>query len=154
YAALSYVWGPSTPEAYIEVNTQPVRVTRNLEVALRHLRNAPDNNENKLRFWIDAVCIDQSSTRERSTEVARMGRIYSSARRVVCWLGPAFAGVDVALGTVRDLERVAGSEVEFLSPWNSSAQKRVVTGEAIRGLYEMLRRPYWSRLWIVQEVAL
>jgi transposase-like protein len=38
-------------------------------------------------WFIDYLCIDQSSLSERGQQVALMGEIYASAQRVFCWLG-------------------------------------------------------------------
>ncbi|KAH9217506.1 hypothetical protein DL95DRAFT_251978, partial [Leptodontidium sp. 2 PMI_412] len=37
--------------------------------------------------WIDAICIDQNATKERSRQVPRMRELYSTATRVVIWWG-------------------------------------------------------------------
>lgn len=38
-------------------------------------------------YWIDALCIDQSSILERNHQVRQMGAIYSNAVQVDVWLG-------------------------------------------------------------------
>lgn len=62
YEALSYVWGkPDDPETAhmrsrgsFSGSSRTLSVTRNLAVALRHLRQ-----RDELRvLWIDAICID------------------------------------------------------------------------------------------------
>jgi hypothetical protein len=40
-----------------------------------------------MRFWIDAICINQSDINERNEQVPRMGDIYSMASRVWIWMG-------------------------------------------------------------------
>jgi len=39
------------------------------------------------KIWVDAICIDQSSTTERNHQVALMGEVYKLAKRVLIWLG-------------------------------------------------------------------
>ncbi|OAG06026.1 HET-domain-containing protein [Paraphaeosphaeria sporulosa] len=39
----------------------------------------------KMPLWVDAVCIDQSNTSERTYQVRMMDRIYSEAECVVVW---------------------------------------------------------------------
>jgi hypothetical protein len=83
YEALSYVWGLPGNNKFIAVGNRPFEVGWNLEVALRYLRL-----ERKYRrLWIDAICIDQTNSAERSTQVASMHRIYSGASSVLIWLG-------------------------------------------------------------------
>ncbi|KAM0512786.1 hypothetical protein ACHAPE_008539 [Trichoderma viride] len=85
YKALSYVWGcwrrRDPPE--ILVNGNKVKVTTNLEIALKHLRK----QDEETIFWIDALCIDQSNIAERSSQVAQMREIYSKASEVIIFLG-------------------------------------------------------------------
>lgn len=87
YSALSYVWGQLDPDAgqRVWVNGHDVPVTPNLFLALRRLRAHAD--EEKLVIWIDALCIDQSSTEERNQQVGMMGDIYRGCAEVLIWFG-------------------------------------------------------------------
>jgi hypothetical protein len=38
-------------------------------------------------LWVDAICIDQGSAAEKSTQVPLMDKIYAAASRVIIWLG-------------------------------------------------------------------
>ncbi|EME49951.1 hypothetical protein DOTSEDRAFT_121719, partial [Dothistroma septosporum NZE10] len=58
-------------------------IAQNLYESLRRLRN----HISPLRLRVDAVCIDQSNTEERSAQVANMADIYADADRVLVWLG-------------------------------------------------------------------
>lgn len=40
-------------------------------------------------LWVDAICINQSNPDEKNHQVRQMYRIYSSASRVLIWLGNA-----------------------------------------------------------------
>jgi hypothetical protein len=75
YEALSYTWGDPTQTLPISLNGAPCPITRNLESALRHLRR----RESLRILWVDAVCINQLSIDERSSEVMRMKSIYKQA---------------------------------------------------------------------------
>ncbi|CAI0651344.1 unnamed protein product [Colletotrichum noveboracense] len=72
YEALSYVWGSSALTHTIFVNEKQMRITKNLFHALRQLRS----NERDRVLWIDAVCIDQQTYRERGHQVQQMSTIY------------------------------------------------------------------------------
>jgi hypothetical protein len=84
FAALSYVWGDVKPAQTICLDGLPRTVTRNLAVALRHLRDLHDF----LWIWVDALCINQADLIERAQQVSQMGDIYRQAERVLVWLGP------------------------------------------------------------------
>lgn len=83
YNSLSYVWGQRAEPRQIRLNGRTFDVTRNVEEALRRLRHPTES----LVFWIDMICIDQSSSEERTHQVNLMGLIYSRAREVFIWLG-------------------------------------------------------------------
>ncbi|KAL2069467.1 hypothetical protein VTL71DRAFT_14146 [Oculimacula yallundae] len=67
----------------IIVNKAPLMTTKHLANALRYLR---DRGECKY-FWVDALCIDQSSWEDRSSQVCMMAEIYAQAQEVIAWLG-------------------------------------------------------------------
>ena len=91
YEALSYTWGSLTDLRCIFVDGYEVKVSANLEIALRYLRS-PDETRT---LWIDALCINQEDTAERNAQVPRMYTIYSKARTVLAWLGePGADGVE------------------------------------------------------------
>lgn len=57
FDALSYTWGPQTPERYILCDGKKLSITENCDAALRSLR---------MRFtgrllWVDSICINQSN---------------------------------------------------------------------------------------------
>lgn len=67
WEALSWTWGVHGEMCTIQVDSKPFQVTRNLYIALSHLRH-----ENKSRiFWIDAICINQEDTSERNDQVSK-----------------------------------------------------------------------------------
>ena len=88
YAALSYVWGDPTPCCPIRLNDKAFSVPKNAFEALSNLRKRHDD----MVIWIDAVCIDQKASDEKSRQVALMARIYQNANRVIAWLGADFEG--------------------------------------------------------------
>jgi hypothetical protein len=93
YEALSYTWG-SGPE--IEAITvqglyslhdddragfSTLQVRKNLAQALRYLRQSDVSRS----LWIDAVCINQDDTSEKSNQIPLMRDIYTLAQRTVVW---------------------------------------------------------------------
>ena len=106
YEALSYTWGqPIFPEI-LHTDNGILKITENLTLALRRLRF-----KERVRYlWIDAVCINQNDATDKSRQVAMMGSIYRSARRVICWLGQADESMNDAMET---LKRLAASAPKF-----------------------------------------
>jgi hypothetical protein len=89
FEALSYAWGDSSQRVALQCHGKDLHVTSNCESALRHLRQ----DSGVRTIWVDAICIDQTSTVDRNQQVRIMGDIYSKASLVLIWLGPA-ASID------------------------------------------------------------
>ena len=163
YEALSYVWGsPEDPKSILvrEGNaTQSLPVRSNLYLALQHLRYAHSSRW----LWIDALCINQSDIKERGKQVQRMRSIYTCARRVIVWLGPVADESHTALSTLQYL----GEQVEITrdfqilrSPgsvqrdWFHSWISLPYDSKTWLAIEKLLERPWFSRLWILQEIQL
>ncbi|KLU90827.1 hypothetical protein MAPG_09353 [Magnaporthiopsis poae ATCC 64411] len=129
-------------------------------MALRHLRRS----EIDLILWVDAVCIDQTSERERNQQVGQMDRVYSTAENVLVWLGPGNQGIDALMEMTRALDHRVSRPAEaplddWRAAWADLFRERGGTASAlhdarIQALTDLLRRPWFSRIWVVQEVAL
>jgi len=127
YVALSYTWGTEEANKTVSLDGQAFPVRPNLHACLFRLAAF---SEQWPRFWIDAICIDQSNTRERNEQVSRMATTFLSATTVVAWLG------DLADGETPSKRTCS---LNFLSPML---------------LNRLLRQPYWDRMWVVQELRL
>ena len=79
YESLSYSWGSEMLMHSMPVNDCPPKIMANLSDAICRLRD----KEGKRTIWIDAVCINQRETAERSRQVLYMRKIYSTVRQVV-----------------------------------------------------------------------
>jgi hypothetical protein len=100
YEALSYACGTeSAPRHTIYLNECQLEIRDNLWHALNRFRS--DNVP--MVIWIDAMCIDQSSDRERNHQVAKMTMIFEQATEVVVWLGPSYDESHLAFQIVREL---------------------------------------------------
>jgi hypothetical protein len=71
YTALSYCWGNPKHSLPITVNGCMVPVTRNLEAALQELRGSI-----QIPIWVDALCLNQDDTDERSRQTLGMKDLY------------------------------------------------------------------------------
>jgi len=203
YTALSYCWGnvKDTMEIILhgssmnqssrtrkEQTNASFRITRNLYIALKALRN-----DRRQHLWIDAICINQQNLQEKTHQVQLMAKIYSSAESVLVWLGPhdldsqflmrvwtthlkslngTSPGKDDPKTKIDGLHRAWWSSAHPL--WTDVAQDKVFNqielehaGEPMgdcspskwsvrihESLKKVLERPWWSRIWVVQEVFL
>lgn len=89
FEAVSYVWGAPRGRQEVICDNETIRVTTNCESLLRHLRLKTETRH----LWVDALCINQSSTSDKNHQVPLMGDIFESAERVIIWLGPERSSV-------------------------------------------------------------
>lgn len=89
YTAVSYTWGSSLRDAYIYCDGHMLPVTRNCLATIKAIQEVPStsNEDSPYTVWIDAICINQDDTVERSAQVARMGDIYRQAQDTLIYLG-------------------------------------------------------------------
>ncbi|KAF5510905.1 putative transporter [Colletotrichum siamense] len=146
YEALSYTWGDPNDRTQIYLDDRPFSVTANLESALRCLR-LPDTDR---VLWTDSICINQKNVSEANIQVQRMWAIYKYSSRVVVFLGREAKGTTSIAGLLRRLT------VDVL-PKDYRAITSILQDKSEaaswKALDELMKRPWWSRAWIVQEFA-
>ncbi|KAK1979035.1 heterokaryon incompatibility protein-domain-containing protein [Colletotrichum cereale] len=159
FIALSYVWGGPEPSHDIEINEAKFRVRENLWHALGQLVRIANERKNCLSeqrksstklpeyFWMDAICVNQGDTTERGHQVGLMKDIFSTAHLVIAWIGLEEGNVDLLFDYLRGLKHTARRERNHYL----RSQKRKF---AFKDAKWFVTRPYWSRIWIVQEFTL
>ncbi|KAI4866865.1 HET-domain-containing protein [Hypoxylon rubiginosum] len=177
YEALSYAWGSkedplpvyvsrcdvgtaSAAQQTCKVKLKSILTTRNLDIALRHLRYV----DKPRVMWIDALCIHQADAIEKGPQVAMMGDIFRLAHRVVVWLGPEENDSNHAM----DLMHSLGSQVEVnyrmatmsaadgcTDPSLGDANALLpLDAKGLRSVYHLISRQWFERLWVRQEIQL
>ena len=152
FEALSYSWGTSTETISISINARhSMRIKTNLHSALRHLRH-----QNKDRIlWIDAVCINQEDNTEKNYQVQMMKRIYESAGQVVVWLGEDVEHTGRAFEKLEEAaEYMRGPQPDVTTKTPQWLKDELFGTEAWAGLMDLFRCEWWTRIWVIQEVAL
>lgn len=159
YEALSYCWGTDDPskkikifdnkftkdrrslkEALKEVKFLGFNIRHSLHEALKHFRTS----EQDVILWVDALCIDQDNETEKTQQVAKMARIYSSAYHVLVWLGTGLKSCERAMDFVNEVIQLSKLDLmvkngSHLLKWDE--------------LVDLLRCQWFSRRWVVQELA-
>ncbi|VUC32491.1 unnamed protein product [Clonostachys rosea] len=131
-----------------------VQVTPNLMLALRALQL-----ENASRtLWIDALCINQDSSLEKSSQVPLMTDIYSKARKVVIWLGEEDYWTYGSIGVINRWAGIYTNALktgarqpeilEKLTEWSTFDVEEQACFEAF------VRRAWFTRAWTFQELCL
>lgn len=157
YAAVSHTWGDETSPAEIKVNGSPFCIRRNLYDFL-YVISQQTAHTNRL-LWIDQLCIDQDRTTERNHQVQLMADIFMRAEQVMAWLGVDTKITPTILHAYEALEVVSKKhplECSF-ADWKVIRELMLSQGmgrEHRFALSDFFASPYWSRLWITQEVFL
>jgi hypothetical protein len=114
-------------------------VKQTLRIALQQLRYI-----DKHRYlWVDAICINQDDSDEKSDQVHRMGQTYKCASKVCIWLG--LNSQDTALN--------------FFANWTDNSIYHLVNNESSHwaemriALVSLFNNPWFGRRWILQEMA-
>lgn len=157
YIALSYTWDPRIDvntsdcnEDLVEliiVNGRGVTIQSNLANALRCLRT-----QSSQCIWADALCIDQSNTMERGSQVLLMRDIFSSAVQVWAWLGQEAKGSNLAMDFLARLAK--SSDDQQITDWLGGEALQPPNYHIWEAVRCLLVRPWWKRAWIVQEFAM
>ncbi|KAF9870243.1 ankyrin and het domain protein [Colletotrichum karsti] len=164
YEALSYAWGsqedPETLtiiDASIPSEKRSLCIGQNLASALRHLRNKTKPRT----IWCDAVCINQKDLAERAAQVQRMGDIYRHADRVVVWLGPGDEDAYRSMQIMNQISSHIDCHPFTITPRDEEGRRYLYesTGLALsrsdwEGLHAFLSLPWFTRLWVRQEIIL
>jgi hypothetical protein len=152
FEALSYVWGDPTNPTDIICCGEMMPVGRNLDAALRKLRSPL----NQRVLWVDALCINQKDPVEQASQVEMMDYIYSRAEQVLVWLGEE-----------REEDKLAFEAIEktvlFMNAlWHDGNMhesiRKIINNpdlppNAWQHVGALFLRPYFKRLWVIQEVV-
>lgn len=166
YAALSYFWGPEAYNGRIYLlpsddvpsssdaeawglaiaKASQIRIRNNLFRALLRLRRHGPK-ANTVALWVDYMCINQKDDEEKTTQLSRMVNIYSNASNVCIWLGESDSG-----GRSDEAMEFIATIMDFaILDRNAHDKKQAKKWYA---LGELMRDRWFSRRWVVQEVAL
>lgn len=180
YTALSYSWKSAVftdgeiereddnddihePFHEIEIDERSRMVSENLFQALLQIAR----NSDVRYLWVDALCINQRDLAERESQVLLMGDIYSSASKVIVWLGHEtedlneFVWLHTKFVPAMDwLIDTHGVQVLEHSPldaiWRDGSALSITDWyQCWWAYFRFFRRRRWFyRAWVVQEVAL
>ncbi|KAH6718052.1 heterokaryon incompatibility protein-domain-containing protein [Leptodontidium sp. MPI-SDFR-AT-0119] len=159
YEALSYAWGKSEDQHRkypIWIDNIQVWVQENLHHALLALRKI---NQTRI-LWVDAICINQLDLEERGSQIQQMCGIYGQAERVVTWVGLDPDGESsLAMSFVEEVYNAVFPDGPDNDPEMRKYPMHRLTNDPAnksrwKALAHFCNRRYWTRRWIIQEIAL
>lgn len=162
YEALSYVWGKPVFDRRVYIGDKELNITASLATALQQLRY----RDRPRRLWVDAISINQKDNAEKTSQIPLMAQIYGQATSVIGWLGEKSIQTTATIQTLLDLARDSlkyGVDPETSLDEDQNKELSDDVRAAVERLYPHLEWPslstffsqaYFTRLWIVQEVAL
>jgi hypothetical protein len=154
-----------------------MRVTKSLGTALEYIQDDDD-----VILWVDSICINQQDSEEKRLQVQEMGKIYRNAFTTIVWLGVADNSSDMTIYELKTIGKHLEEDgiadlIYEAADLPSAEQEKYHAVEAnmndklrdilefaynnLQSTYELLEgaaalaaRPYWTRVWILQEYAL
>jgi hypothetical protein len=160
YNALSYAWGDPNLKKTILCDGQKLQIGGSLYSALWQLR---EEGLFHLPLWVDAVCINQQNIHEKNEQLRIMKEVYRSADLVIGWIGLEEEHDEVGFTLIKKIHKSLGCDnrnkstmldPEQLAQNDNHDQLELPDSmdpqwEAVRSI---LKRPYFFRVWIIQEV--
>ncbi|KAE9382070.1 HET-domain-containing protein [Stipitochalara longipes BDJ] len=158
YHALSYVWGSQPFAETISCNRVPLKITSSLFDTLKEIFLYNKGNPEERPIWIDAICLNQQDLGELKIQVPLMGDVYSKAFLVLAYLGSAQNNSDLAMASVvnlRDRLQAIEEPVQLLLPGQLARFGIEEDDHPVwRALEDLLTRPWFHRVWTLQEAVL
>ncbi|RMZ74940.1 hypothetical protein DV737_g5605, partial [Chaetothyriales sp. CBS 132003] len=154
FDAVSYTWGDDRALHELTINGQSISIRKNLHDCLLQLRR----NKQKRPLWVDAISISQTDLDEKARQVQMIGDIFSAAKVVLVWVGLHENGSKQLFEDIRDKSSMTGQLKGALGSWRTAGNKASPHSGSdewkLRAWISFINRLYFSRLWIIQELAL
>ena len=149
YQAVSYTWGAPGLVREIKLDGAAHSIQKNLFDFLHQLRLTYAG----VSLWVDAICINQNDTLEKNIQVPLMGLIYSHAKSVLIWLGPHADGSEEYFDSCNRISSESPSFTSYRLGLREKAEPDA-QNHVPAAIASLQRRTYWTRTWIIQEIAL
>ncbi|KAH7061713.1 heterokaryon incompatibility protein-domain-containing protein [Paraphoma chrysanthemicola] len=157
FGALSYHWGRPEFDHAIVCNGKRLRVNASLHACLK--RHRCDGIEKPELLWVDAICINQTDTKELNQQLPLMGDIYPGALTVFVDFGDVVKEWYVAydlMCRVRVIRSMLNERVEDLV--GEGLQERFglppFSHASWHNFGVIFTSPWLQRTWTIQEVVL
>jgi len=146
YEALSWNWGTKPWNEKIKIRQADEAFVFHVPLSLAAALIALRRKSRARTLWVDAICINQREPEEKNQQVPMMSKIYGTARKVCIWLGEADNDSKIAIDFIK-------KEVLKLQGFDELCDSQEATSKW-RAMLNLMKRPWFSRRWVVQEIAL
>ena len=130
------------------ISGQPFYISATLARCLRSLRRTDEART----IWVDQLCINQVDAEEKANQVSRMAEIFANADKVIVWLD--LKGKSRSWGASDASTFPNALKNCIANQPRSSDITRPLSQSHMQILRAIIRCSWWSRIWIIQEVAL
>jgi hypothetical protein len=146
YDALSWCWGKGPQNGKINIRLDGVSYVKFVQPSLVSALRALRHRNCDRHIWADAICINQDYKPEKNSQVEMMADIYGRADCVRIWLGDLDKSAELAILFIKQ-------QVLQLQHFDDLCRSSEFS-EKWKALLELMQREWFSRRWVVQEVAL
>lgn len=161
YVAVSYAWGDPRPVQPVVVNKRVVWVPENLHQLLSNMQYVFGL---EVWFWIDALCINQDDTHEKSIQVQNLRRTFLLSSSIIAWLGECphdHLYTKHGHAAMRFLKKLGRNiaNIYLDSDEERELQEKVRTKIGLDTLptdsmTKIFENPIWKRAWCLQEISM
>ncbi|KAI1818309.1 putative heterokaryon incompatibility protein [Poronia punctata] len=147
FETISYTWGSLPSTKLLILNNKRLIVSERVYDIVRDRASCL-----KTRYmWIDSTCINQRDDEEKSAQVQLMRKIYGSSYHTIVWLGHAPDAND-AIAFIADIQRRIDRD-DAAERASRPLDQLSVESPSWPALMRLIKHDYWSRCWVVQEIA-
>ncbi|KAF2791407.1 hypothetical protein K505DRAFT_248996, partial [Melanomma pulvis-pyrius CBS 109.77] len=150
YEAISYTWGDVTTNHTLLIDGCSLPITRNAFMALHAMVPLWGSR----LVWMDSVSINQQDSLDKNHQVALMAKIYQQATRTLSWIGDSANAERAVLQLYRLRPALVSKQMyqEVIDMMNMKVCG-IETSPTWSAVSELLSHQYWTRMWIIQELA-
>jgi Heterokaryon incompatibility protein (HET) len=148
FEAISYRWSENGQPMAILIGEERKIVSNTVYLLLQSLQS-----DSARPLWIDSICINQDDITEKQFQISLMRKVYSSATRVIAWVGgsPASAG---SLQYLSQLPAALDSKSKLRTDgvWHASENHRFkdTFNRNWSTVESLLEHTWFSRVWVMQ----
>jgi hypothetical protein len=108
-------------------------------------------------LWVDEICIDQENEAERVIQIPLMEEIYTRCQECLVWLGDGTTETDIAIDAIPRISehvKLYGAKQAWEREGIDVRSSATLESNLWKGLVNLLSRPWFTRVWTLQECIL